>query len=52
MKPNKGFALKKEAAVIDSYQNYSNSVVDQDALWEALLTEAGRQAVAAQMAIR
>lgn len=47
-----GFALNKEAAqTIDPYQNYSDSVVNQDELWNALLTEAGRQAVGAQMAV-
>jgi len=51
MKPKEGFAIKKEAGQsIDAYQNYSNSVIDQDELWSALMTEAGRQAVGAQMA--
>jgi hypothetical protein len=52
MKPKEGFAIKKEAGQsIDAYQNYSNSVIDQDELWSALMTEAGRQAVGAQMAV-
>jgi len=50
--PSDGYALKKEAAgTTDAYQNYANSVVDQDAIWDALLTEGGRQAVGAQMAV-
>lgn len=37
MKPKDGFAIKKEAGqTIDSYQNYANSVIDQDELWGAL----------------
>ncbi len=51
-RPNQGYALKKEAAgTTDAYQNYANSVVDQDAIWDALMTEGGRQAVGAQMAV-
>lgn len=40
-KPSEGFAINKEASTIDPYQNYSNSVIDQDELWSSLLTEAG-----------
>ena len=48
MKPKQGYALKKEAAgTIDPYQNYTDSVVAQDAIWDALLTESGRQAIGA-----
>jgi len=50
MKPSQGYGLQSQANVIDSYQNYSNYVVNQDELWNNLLTEAGRQAVGAQMA--
>jgi hypothetical protein len=51
-KPKVGFALKKEAGeVIDSYQNYSNSVINNDEIWNSLLTEGGRQAIGAQMAV-
>ncbi len=51
-RPNQGYALKKEAAgTTDAYQNYANSVIDQDAIWDALMTESGRQAVGAQMAV-
>jgi len=51
-KPNEGFAIKKEAGQsIDAYENYANSVIDQDELWGALMTEAGRQAIGAQMAV-
>lgn len=49
--PKQGYALKKEAANTDAYQNYSEAVVNQDAIWDALMTEGGRQAVGAQMAV-
>lgn len=52
MKPKQGYALVKEAAqTIDPYQNYANSVLDQDELWNSLMTEAGRQSIGAQMAV-
>ena len=51
-KPKRGFGIKKEAAqTIDPYQSYSGSAIDQDELWGALMTEGGRQAVGAQMAV-
>ena len=50
-KPKRGFGIKKEAAqMIDPYQNYG-SAIDQDELWGALMTEGGRQAIGAQMAV-
>ena len=33
--PKQGFAVK-QASTIDNYQNYENSVVNQDSIWEAL----------------
>jgi hypothetical protein len=37
MKPKEGFAIKKEAAqTIDAYKTYSDSVIDQDELWNSL----------------
>jgi hypothetical protein len=52
MKPKQGYAISKEAgSTIDPYQNYSNSVLDQDELWSSLQSEAGRTAVGAQMAV-
>lgn len=51
-KPGNGFSLEKAAASInDPYRTYQNSVVDDDRIWEALTTEAGRQAIGAQMAV-
>jgi hypothetical protein len=53
-KPGTGFAIKKEASDVnmnDPYRSYESSVVDQDSVWEALMTEAGRQAIGAQMAV-
>lgn len=51
-KPSEGFGLSKEAAATnDPYQAYENSVVDNDAIWQSLSTEAGRQALGAQMAV-
>ncbi|MFA5724147.1 MAG: hypothetical protein WC979_07875 [Candidatus Pacearchaeota archaeon] len=49
--PGKGFSLAKTASTNDPYQNYEKSVVNDDAIWEALTTEAGRQALGAQMAV-
>ena len=45
-KPGSGFALNKQASDVnmnDPYRSYTNSVVDQDSVWEALMTEAGRE---------
>lgn len=51
-KPGSGFALSKTAGGMnDPYQNYSNSMVNNDEIWHALTTEAGRQALGAQMAV-
>jgi hypothetical protein len=53
-KPASGFGLAKTAdaqPMNDPYQTYTNSVMDQDAVWEALTTEGGRQAIGAQMAV-
>lgn len=52
-RPGNGFSLNKAASsqVNDSYQNYSQAPVENDQIWNALTTEAGRQAVAAQMAV-
>jgi len=47
--PGKGFSLAKTASTNDPYQNYEKSVVNGDAIWEALTTEAGRQALGAQI---
>uniref|UniRef100_A0A7C3WUY7 Major capsid protein n=1 Tax=Dictyoglomus turgidum TaxID=513050 RepID=A0A7C3WUY7_9BACT len=50
-KPKKGFAIKEAGTTVDPYQNYSDSVLNNDEIWNALLTEAGRQAIGAQMAV-
>jgi len=51
-KPGNGFSLSKVASpVSDSYNTYQNSVVNDDQIWDALTTEAGRQAIGAQMAV-
>jgi len=51
-KPGNGFALSKEASgVNDPYRTYESSVIDNDEIWSALTTEAGRQALGAQMAV-
>lgn len=51
-KPGNGYGLKKEAAAVnDPYQTFEQSVVDNDAIWQSLSTEAGRQALGAQMAV-
>lgn len=51
-KPGSGFSLSKTASnQVDPAQNYANSVVNNDQIWEALTTEAGRQAIGAQMAV-
>lgn len=52
-KPGGGFSLQKQANVsmTDPYQTYQNSVVGNDEIWQALTTEAGRQSLAAQMAV-
>lgn len=51
-KPGSGFSLQKEAASLnDPYRTYENSVVANDEVWSALTTEAGRQALGAQMAV-
>jgi len=52
-KPGDGFSLQKEAnvPVNDPYRTYESSVVDDDAIWQSLTTEAGRQALGAQMAV-
>ena len=53
-KPGDGFAITKTAAspaTNDPYQTYNRSVLDQDEVWSALLTESGRQALGAQMAV-
>lgn len=51
--PGQGYSIQKAAGsnVNDSYQNYSQAPIENDAIWGALTTEAGRQAVAAQMAV-
>ena len=48
-KPENGFAIKKEAGIPmnDPYQTYESSVIDNDEIWQALTTEAGRQAIGA-----
>lgn len=43
--------MKTKVATTDAYQSYSNSVVNQDEIWNSLLTEGGRQALGAQMAV-
>jgi len=51
-KPTNGFGLAKTAAPInDPYQTYQNSVIENDEIWSSMMTEAGRQAVASQMAV-
>ena len=52
-KPGDGFSIRKEAAnvpVNDPYKAYQQSVAD-DTIWQSLTTEAGRQALGAQMAV-
>ena len=48
-KPGNGFAIQKESNVPinDPYRTYENSVIDDDAIWQSLTTEAGRQALGA-----
>lgn len=47
-KPGNGFSLSKVASpVSDAYNTYQNSVVNDDQIWDALTTEAGRQAIGA-----
>jgi len=51
-KPGQGYAFRKEATpMMDPYQTYERSVLDHDEIWQALTTEAGRQALGAQMAV-
>lgn len=51
-KPGNGFSLSKVASpTSDPYNSYQKSVVNEDSIWEALTTEAGRQALGAQMAV-
>lgn len=52
-KPGNGFSIQKESNVPinDPYRTYENSVIDDDAIWQSLTTEAGRQALGAQMAV-
>lgn len=51
-KPGNGFSLGKEAAGgNDAYDNYQQAAVNQNDVWDMLLTESGRQTVAAQMAV-
>lgn len=52
-KPGNGFSIQKESnvPVNDPYRSYEQSVVDDDAIWQSLTTEAGRQALGAQMAV-
>lgn len=51
-KPGQGFSLAKEAAGgNDAYENYQQAAVNQNDVWDMLLTESGRQTVAAQMAV-
>jgi hypothetical protein len=50
-KPGSGFSVKAgEVPMSDPYQNYANAN-ENDAVWQALMTEAGRQAIGAQMAV-
>ena len=47
-KPGNGFSLGKEAAGgNDAYDNYQQAAVNQNDVWDMLLTESGRQTVAA-----
>jgi hypothetical protein len=50
--PNKGFAVKADAdyRTIDPY-NLHNDATESEEIWNLLQTEAGRQALGAQMAI-
>ncbi|MCK9541068.1 MAG: hypothetical protein M0R03_03460 [Novosphingobium sp.] len=51
-KPKNGFAIEKEAAGgNDTYQNYQQSVTNSADVWDMLMSEGGRQTVAAQMAV-
>jgi len=50
-KPGSGFSLKKEAAAgNDAYNNYSQAT-DNAEIFDMLLSEGGRQTIAAQMAV-
>ena len=40
-KPGNGYSLAKTASTTDPYAQYEKSVVNDDAIWEALTTEAG-----------
>jgi hypothetical protein len=48
-KPGNGFGVKTAGDVNmnDPYKSYSDSVINQESVWEALMTEAGRQAIGA-----
>ncbi|MCK9428666.1 MAG: hypothetical protein M0R17_01475 [Candidatus Omnitrophica bacterium] len=50
-KPGNGYSLAKTASTNDPYAQYEKSVVNDDAIWESLATEAGRQALGSQMAV-
>ena len=52
-KPQAGFATTADSVpqMNDPYQMYSDAVVSADQVFDALQTEAGRQAVGAQMAV-
>lgn len=49
-KPQAGFAVQADVPVNDAYQMYSDAL-SADQVFDALQTEAGRQAVGAQMAV-
>jgi hypothetical protein len=54
--PGNGYSLNKtagynDAPIVDPMQSYNRSVSNDDEIWQALTTEAGRQAIGAQMAV-
>lgn len=51
-KPQAGFATQADVAPLnDAYKTYNDAVIGVDQVFDALQTEAGRQAVGAQMAV-
>ena len=51
MKPGSGFSVRAaEVPMNDPYQTYTQAS-DNDAVWQALMTEAGRTSIGAQMSV-
>jgi hypothetical protein len=54
--PGNGYSLNKTAGydnapIVDPMRSYNRAVSNDDQIWQALTTEAGRQAIGAQMAV-